>query len=143
MFIDMAHVKLGLCNYLNTSKEMITEYAIHSRFNKFQNVFFKNGNMFNGTNFTVRFVSFMGRKKIWSNCNVFWKSFLNYRSLWWDSFRIAWADKSCRDMEVVMRKRNNCRKQPWFGKYFFQLKSCKKQAWLNILVDTGRKLSVH
>lgn len=41
MFIDMAHVKLGLCNYLNTSKEMITEYAIHSRFNKFQNVFFK------------------------------------------------------------------------------------------------------
>ena len=64
MFTDMTQVKLESCNYLNTCKEMTTEYAIQSGSNEFQNVCFKNRNTFKETNFTVKFISSIGEKEL-------------------------------------------------------------------------------
>ena len=37
------------------------------------------------------------------------------------------------NMEVIKRRRNNCKKQSWRGNYYFQHGSHTKRAWSNII----------
>ena len=78
---------------------LVRRWQLHMPFNEFQNVCFENWNTFKATNFTVKFVSFMG---IWiiAAFGVIVSG-------------LSWGDKSCRGMKVAMTKRNNYHKQLW------------------------------